>query len=816
MNLGKHQYSRYSQKVQTVPLKAHSVELGEYLERRAQLNEVTFRAIESKELVPSQWEHLADSSLSVFNMALVALDEGYLVAYRFVSAVDLKRRIATCLLDSNFQVVPGSAKPFSDHLRFAATEVSEQSKQWFADPRLFELKGELYLVWNNGHTDDDFNQQFLVKVSGDSALPVEPARELVLRAARRKTEKNWALFEADNQIWAVYSANPHIILKVDLDSSDTEVLCDIDNLISWKSKYSEIFGFMRGGAQPIRYKDGFLNVVHSRYNMHDGVEYVPALYEFSAKYPFAPISELVHPIDLGFDPHSDATQHGFVDSRATDLNPTTSWVVYPTGFAIRGEQCVITGGYNDSHCFIATGKIESLTHSMVKVKATMQPKIKPVGSVDVRNVAGFTVAPIAPKLPLFWWEAKNRSMSPNINNQLFKFGNFGDEASEQLVAKLTGSQPRQALPGDRKLLAIGSVLHRAQSGDIIWGSGLKSEAALDDHPGGDILVTAVRGPMTLDVLKKNGWDVSRVTEMFDPGVLMQHLWASELKKQSPDANRARGKIRILPHFRDEIVFKRWHFDHLNSFISADNDPITVMKQMLGAEIVYSTSLHGIIFAESLGIPAIWIDSPGKEGHFKYLDYYAGTGRAGIKAAANLSEAFKMSPPELPTFEVEKLLATFPAKEIAELASSSQPAVEGLIWAATGVKDFERRTEINFTRQWDEQPEAIWVKAKSASLTVMPMKLPRAYGTIKLQLRTCDMRLSTGNQQVTVTTSAGSQAVLNWSSGDLRAKEIILPIDAASMAQGLTIHLKATKVGPQLSWKNPTRFGSVGIVSIRSN
>jgi hypothetical protein len=100
----------------------------------------------------------------------------------------------------------------------------------------------------------------------------------------------------------VYSANPHIILKVDLDSSNTEVLCDIDNLISWKSKYSEIFGFMRGGAQPIRYKDGFLNVVHSRYNMHDGVEYVPALYEFSAKYPFAPISELVHPIDFGFDP----------------------------------------------------------------------------------------------------------------------------------------------------------------------------------------------------------------------------------------------------------------------------------------------------------------------------------------------------------------------------------------------------------------------------------------------------------------------------------------------------------------------------------
>ena len=780
------------------------------------MNQVSFRSIESDALVPAQWKSLADGTLSVFNMALVGLGENYLAAYRFVSGIDLKRRIATCILDKDLNVVSGSAQPFSDHLSFASEGVSEQSKEWFADPRLFTLRGATYMIWNNGHTANEPNQQFLVKVSTETGLPIEPARELVLRAARRKTEKNWALFEAEGQIWGVYSANPHRILKVDLDSSETEVLCDMDNLTSWKSKYSQIFGALRGGAQPIQVGDRFLNIVHSRYNMPGGVEYVPAVYEFSAAYPYAPVSELPHPLDLGFDPHSDPGAHGFPDSRATDLNPTTSWVVYPTGFAVTGDKFVISGGFNDSHCFVATGNLSHLEAGMSPVKATLQPKIKPVDSVDTATIKGFEAQAISPKLPLFWWEAKHHVMSPGIHTQRFQSGNFGDEASEQLVAKLTGGKPRPNLPGERKLLAIGSVLHRANSGDIVWGSGLKSENALDNHPGGDILVTAVRGPMTLDVLKRAGWDTSRVTEMFDPGVLMQYLWANEVKKQSASANQSRGKIRILPHFRDEIVFKRWHHELVDSFISADNDPLTVLKQMIGAEIVYSSSLHGIIFAESLGIPAIWLDSPGKEGHFKYLDYYAGTGRYGIKAAANLGEALKMSPPELPKFDYEKLLATFPAKEIEELKNNSRPGVEDLLWAAHGVKDFDRKFDIGFSSEMENQPEATWVKRNHGSFTIMPMNLGRAYGSIRLQLRSCDTRLSGGSQQVTVTTSAGSQATVNWASGDMRNKEVVLPIDSQSMSKGLTIHLAAAKSGPQLSWKNPTRFGSVGVVSIRTN
>jgi hypothetical protein len=117
---------------------------------------------------------------------------------------------------------------------------------------------------------------------------------------------------------------------------------------------------------------------------------------------------------------------------------------------------------------------------------------------------------------------------------------------------------------------------------------------------------------------------------------------------------------------------------------------------------------------------------------------------------------------------------------------------------------------------DVQADAAWAKGTSGSVTLMPIDLGNAYGSLRIQVRSCDTRLTSGKQQVTVTTSAGSQATVNWGSGDMRNKEVVLPIDAVSLAKGLTIHIRGSKIGPQLSWKTPTRFGSVGIVSIRTN
>lgn len=776
--------------------------------------ELTFKAIPTEDLIPKQWLHLNGELVNFFNMALIETDDGYLVAYRFVSAVDSKRRIGIARLSKDFEVKKGSALPISDQIEFF-TEVPQQSAEWFADPRLFRLNGKIYMVWNNGHTDDETNHQYMVEIDSATGMPTSKAREIILRSGRRKTEKNWAFFEAEGSIWAVYSVSPHKILRVDLESSESEVLCDIDNISSWKSTFGDVFGALRGGAQPIRVGDRFINIVHSRYNMPDGVEYVAAAYEFSASYPFHPLREKPYSLNLGFDPHSDPSQHGFIDNEELKLNHTTSWVIYPTGFSISGDSYIISGGYNDSHCFVSTGPISHIQEDMKTIKSSPQPKILPVGSVDVTALNKDNRIATKLELPLFWWMAKGRQMNGAIYSGEFKHGNFGDDASALLVERLSGFTPVQPAADQSKLLAIGSVLHRASSGDVIWGSGLKSSDALDEHPGGDIFVKAVRGPMTLEVLKRNGWDISNIEEMFDPGVLLAHLWKSELAKQTADMNKAKGKIRILPHYRDEIVFRRWNPKLQHHFISADNHPLTVLRLMAGAELVISSSLHGIIFAESLGIPAIWIDSPGKEGHFKYQDYYAGTGRSNIKAVDTIQEAMKASAPEVPKFDFEKLLATFPANEIVDLQSRSIGSFKGVLFTSDLFNSEKRKFSVGWSKNIVKTEQAMWVRGLSGSLTLQPKNPESLYASIRVQLIRCDTRLSPFNQEVTITTSAGSQATVIWNRKDLRSKVVALPVSHTEVRNGLTLHIKAKTVGPQKSWNSPFPFASVGIVTLRS-
>jgi predicted GH43/DUF377 family glycosyl hydrolase len=776
---------------------------------------IEFKAIEEGNLIPESWASLTQGTVNIFNLALISLDTGYLAVYRFVSAVDQVRRIAVCQLDENQEPIPGSAFALSDAIDFAQSELPDQSRIWFADPRLFKLLGKIYMVWNDGSNVANTNHQYMVELD-QTGRPLAKAKELVLRNSRRRTEKNWAFFEAQDKVWAVYSVSPHTILGVDLDSSPTQVLCDIDNVASWKPSYSEVFGSFRGGAQPIQVGETFINVVHSRYNMPEGVEYVPAVYEFSATYPFYPVAELPYPLDLNFDPHSDNSTHGFSDGDKENLNSSTSWVIYPTGFATKGDSFVISGGFNDAHCFIANGPIAHIKSGMKKVRSIAQVTARPINTVDKEVISKEHANKVPSDIPLFWWLAKGSVMNSKLAPQAFNFGNFGDDASELLIKHLTGYTPVQPKNKQNKLLAIGSILHRASSGDVVWGSGLKGTDALANHPGGDIYLSAVRGPMTLEVLNKAGWDTSNITELFDPGVLLAHLFKSDLDKYSLEQNSKKGKIRIIPHYRDELVFKRLNPKLQQHFVSADNKPLTVLKQLLGAELVLSSSLHGIIFAESLGIPAIWVDSPGKEAHFKYLDYYESTGRSNIKAASSIQEALKLNVPVLPKFDFEKLLATFPKQQIAELTKRSKPHFQGIFFAAPDFNSAKEKFRVSWSKNVFSLSDATWIKGKSASVTIAPKHLTDGYGAINIVIRRCDTRLALQQQEATITTSAGSQVVVKWSKNDLRSKEVTLPITRESAELGLTIHFKAKVTGPAGSWLKPNPFGSIGIVSLSSD
>jgi pyruvyltransferase len=94
------------------------------------------------------------------------------------------------------------------------------------------------------------------------------------------------------------------------------------------------------------------------------------------------------------------------------------------------------------------------------------------------------------------------------------------------------------------------------------------------------------------------------------------------------------------------------------------DPRTNVKEVLGriaaSDFVIGSSLHGIVVAESLGLPARLIESTVEPG-FKYEDYYAGTGRAGYTPARSVTEAMRLGGEPPPVWDRDGLLAAFPGE-----------------------------------------------------------------------------------------------------------------------------------------------------------
>jgi hypothetical protein len=66
-------------------------------------------------------------------------------------------------------------------------------------------------------------------------------------------------------------------------------------------------------------------------------------------------------------------------------------------------------------------------------------------------------------LPLYWWQPANGSL------------NFGDELSRVVVEKIIKREPVKAEEGEKKLLAVGSIMQFAEEGDVVWGSGINGK-----------------------------------------------------------------------------------------------------------------------------------------------------------------------------------------------------------------------------------------------------------------------------------------------------------------------------------------------------
>jgi predicted GH43/DUF377 family glycosyl hydrolase/glycosyltransferase involved in cell wall biosynthesis len=638
-------------------------------------------AFNNSDLVPDKWKvRIAHAPLAqngqaavsgepatdfyVFNPTIARHQDGYVMTYRVVDEVHKTRFIASCKLNTAFDIVPGSVTPVSDLITFApGAAFTERTLTWHADPRYFRLGGDLYLFWNDGSLKPA-NHQFLQKIGADGLTPEGHPRLVRKDPHEARIEKNWQFINVQESVYAIHENRPLHLLAVDT-AGQGDITCREFQRTDWPSNYEEKFGHIRGGAQPVLHDGTFLTLAHSSHkNSHGKLVYQACFYRFDAQSPFKVTHRPKGPFMI---PVEGADKH-----KLPRLNTQVAQVIYPCGLLVEGGRAIISFGVNDESAAVGVFNLSEVLDSMEPIAKSTEEKNATVQMATPHAQAQRSdLKEHDQRVPLFWWNAQGKRFDPEAGGRFFGVGNVGDIASRDFVEMLSSLESRSPRKGERKLLCIGSILQNASNGDVVWGSGIKGSAEGFKNPVHELSVHAVRGPLTVEFLRRQGILLTQLKELFDPGCLIPYLYADELREVTPKVR----DVCIIPHYKDDLILRQQHPKLADGFVSVDASPLDFVKQLVGAKLVVSSSLHGIIFAEALGIPSLWLAPVNGEDELKYYDYYYGTNRYNVKRFTTIESALRSEPMNLPRFRYEDYLRSFPGEAIRSLCAALPPGPE---------------------------------------------------------------------------------------------------------------------------------------------
>lgn len=195
--------------------------------------------------------------------------------------------------------------------------------------------------------------------------------------------------------------------------------------------------------------------------------------------------------------------------------------------------------------------------------------------------------------------------------------NFGDELSQRIVAEVSGRRVRWAPPESAMVTGIGSVLEHVAAADspsVIWGAGVR-------HPDSAPSAWANRLPSRFlavrGVLTRNALGLDATTPLGDPGLLVRTLYRR--------STRPRGVV-VVPHFLafnspDARRLMAAARSHGMRVVPPSASYERICEEVSRAELVVSSSLHGMVVADALDCPVQHV-SFGRttEPSFKFADY----------------------------------------------------------------------------------------------------------------------------------------------------------------------------------------------------
>lgn len=218
-------------------------------------------------------------------------------------------------------------------------------------------------------------------------------------------------------------------------------------------------------------------------------------------------------------------------------------------------------------------------------------------------------------LKLWYWRHENSK------------GNFGDEITPEIILSIFGYRTEWASIEKCEIIGAGSILETAIESNNksikVWGSGfiLPPEKGKTKKDISNLDYYVVRGEKTRSRINKSHIPLG------DPGLLANIVYQK--------SNNKSNKIGVVAHYVDanhETVSKMRGDDR---FVIIDplNRPQDVAREITECKLILSSSLHGLIFADSFGIPNIHVQFSDLVvgGEYKFRDYYSSISRQYKKA-----------------------------------------------------------------------------------------------------------------------------------------------------------------------------------------
>lgn len=252
---------------------------------------------------------------------------------------------------------------------------------------------------------------------------------------------------------------------------------------------------------------------------------------------------------------------------------------------------------------------------------------------------------ITPGWPLRIWHAFERLCSDIAYlfkpNKLFVYSwmkyrgttmlnnNWGDDINKYFIESISNLKVKDLTPSifykifpPTGYSCIGSIIGAFKAKKYeVWGSGITDgERSIPLLPK---KVYSVRGPLTRQTLIKRGVDCPEIYG--DPALLVSRYYRRVVEKKY--------LYGIIPHYNDEnnpvlLDFCKKHPEFILIKMQGYNEWHEIPDKIMQCQRIISSSLHGLIIADSYGIRNAWVKFSDKitGGDFKYQDYFKSVGR----------------------------------------------------------------------------------------------------------------------------------------------------------------------------------------------